>query len=144
MTQFAALLEESVGAEQAATVLEALQAAPSVSVRLNPEKLRTCPFPDATPVAWSPHGYLLEERPVFTLDPLFHAGAYYVQDTSAMFVGHVFRALPLQEGATVLDLCAAPGGKTTDLAQRPAAKPRTLQPPSGNAWGTALRSCPTK
>ena len=116
MTQFTALLEESVGAERAATVLEALQAAPSVSVRLNPEKLRTCPFPDATPVAWSPHGYLLKERPVFTLDPLFHAGAYYVQDTSAMFVGHVFRQLPLQEGATVLDLCAAPGGKTTDLA----------------------------
>ena len=116
MTQFTALLEESVGAERAATVLEALQAAPSVSVRLNPEKLRTCPFPDATPVAWSPHGYLLKERPVFTLDPLFHAGAYYVQDTSAMFVGHVFRALPLAEGATVLDLCAAPGGKTTDLA----------------------------
>ena len=116
MTQFTALLEESVGAERAATVLEALQAAPSVSVRLNPEKLRTCPFPDATPVAWSPHGFLLKERPVFTLDPLFHAGAYYVQDTSAMFVGHVFRQLPLQEGATVLDLCAAPGGKTTDLA----------------------------
>jgi len=116
MTQFTALLEESVGAERAATVLEALQAAPSVSVRLNSEKLRTCPFPDATPVAWSPHGSLLKERPVFTLDPLFHAGAYYVQDTSAMFVGHVFRQLPLQEGATVLDLCAAPGGKTTDLA----------------------------
>ncbi|MEE3376417.1 MAG: hypothetical protein VZR22_06905 [Candidatus Cryptobacteroides sp.] len=113
---FETLLTASVGAERAATVLEALQAAPSVSVRLNPEKLRTCPFPDATPVAWSPHGYLLKERPVFTLDPLFHAGAYYVQDTSAMFVGHVFRQLPLQEGATVLDLCAAPGGKTTDLA----------------------------
>ncbi len=113
---FQALLTASVGAERAATVLEALQAAPSVSIRLNPSKLRTCPFPDAVPVAWSPYGYLLKERPVFTLDPLFHAGAYYVQDTSAMFVGHVFRRLPLREGATVLDLCAAPGGKTTDLA----------------------------
>ena len=114
--RFETLLTASVGAERAATVLQALQAAPSVSIRLNPEKLRTCPFPNATPVAWSPYGYLLQERPVFTLDPLFHAGAYYVQDTSAMFVGHVFRQLPLQEGATVLDLCAAPGGKTTDLA----------------------------
>ena len=113
---FQELLAGSVGAERAAGVLEALQAAPSVSIRLNPAKLSACPFPDATPVPWSPYGYLLSERPVFTLDPLFHAGAYYVQDTSAMLVGHVFRQLELQPGACVLDLCAAPGGKTTDLA----------------------------
>jgi 16S rRNA C967 or C1407 C5-methylase (RsmB/RsmF family) len=116
--QFKTLLTESVGEADAARVLEALEAPPSVSIRLNPFKLRECPFPDAVPVPWSPWGYLLKERPVFTLDPLFHAGAYYVQDTSAMFVGHLFRQLaaPLQEGLCVLDLCAAPGGKTTDLA----------------------------
>ena len=113
---FINLLKASVG--PAEKVLEALGEAPSVSVRLNPAKLRECPFPDARKVPWSPFGYLLKERPVFTLDPLFHAGCYYVQDTSAMFVGHVFRQLlPLLEpGATVLDLCAAPGGKSTDLA----------------------------
>ncbi len=113
---FINLLKASVG--PAEKVLEALGEAPSVSIRLNPSKLRECPFPDAQPVPWSPFGYLLKERPVFTLDPLFHAGCYYVQDTSAMFVGHVFRQLlPLMEpGATVLDLCAAPGGKSTDLA----------------------------
>ena len=113
---FQELLAGSVGADRAAGVLEALQAAPSVSIRLNPAKLSACPFPDTTPVPWSPYGYLLPERPVFTLDPLFHAGAYYVQDTSAMLVGHVFRQLELEPGACVLDLCAAPGGKTTDLA----------------------------
>jgi len=115
---FQELLAASVGPEQAATVLDALQQAPSVSIRLNPSKLQACPFPDATPVPWSPYGYLLKERPVFTLDPLFHAGCYYVQDTSAMFVGHVFRqvTVELQPGSRVLDLCAAPGGKTTDLA----------------------------
>jgi len=113
---FQELLAGSVGADRAAGVLEALQAAPSVSIRLNPAKLSACPFPNATPVPWSPYGYLLSERPVFTLDPLFHAGAYYVQDTSAMLVGHVFRQLELEPGACVLDLCAAPGGKTTDLA----------------------------
>ena len=113
---FQELLAGSVGADRAAGVLEALQAAPSVSIRLNPAKLSACPFPNATPVPWSPYGFLLPERPVFTLDPLFHAGAYYVQDTSAMLVGHIFRQLELEPGACVLDLCAAPGGKTTDLA----------------------------
>lgn len=115
---FKQLLTQSVGPEQASVVLDALQEAPSVSIRLNPAKIKECPFPDAQPVEWSPYGYLLKERPIFTLDPLFHAGAYYVQDTSAMYVGHVFREVTagLQPGATVLDLCAAPGGKTTDLA----------------------------
>lgn len=115
---FETLLAASVGREDAAVVLDALQGPPSVSLRLNPAKLTECPFPDAEPVPWSPYGYLLKERPVFTLDPLFHAGCYYVQDSSAMFVGHVFRQILPQTapGAAVLDLCAAPGGKSTDLA----------------------------
>ena len=113
---FQELLARSVGQERAGSVLEALQGPPSVSVRLNPSKLRDCPFPEAVPVPWSPWGFLLKERPVFTLDPFFHAGAYYVQDTSAMFVGHLFRQLELEADAVVLDLCAAPGGKTTDIA----------------------------
>ena len=116
--RFIDLLTESVGEADAATALKELEAEPSVSIRMNPAKLQECPFQNAVPVPWSPYGYLLKERPVFTLDPLFHAGAYYVQDTSAMFVGHLFRQIiaPLQEGLCVLDLCAAPGGKTTDLA----------------------------
>ncbi len=118
-TAFTGLLTRAVGPERAKTVLEALEGPPSVSVRLNPAKLRDCPFPEAQPVPWSPWGFLLKERPVFTLDPLYHAGCYYVQDTSAMFVGHLFRLAAeegLEPGAAVLDLCAAPGGKTTDLA----------------------------
>lgn len=92
-----------------------------VSVRLNPFKAGGLELPileGAVGVPWSPYGRILAERPVFTLHPLFHAGCYYVQDSSAMYVGHVFRKfLPeLRPGARILDLCAAPGGKTTDLA----------------------------
>ena len=113
---FEQLLIQSVGGELAASALEGLRQAPSVSVRMNPAKRSACPFPDAAPIPWSPYGYLLKERPVFTLDPLFHAGAYYVQDSSAMFVGHIARQYLDRPDMTVLDLCAAPGGKTTDLA----------------------------
>ena len=91
-----------------------------VSVRLNPFKQPSSALPileGSSPVPWSPHGRILRERPVFTLHPLFHAGCYYVQDSSAMYVGHVFRKhLDTAGPVRVLDLCAAPGGKTTDLA----------------------------
>lgn len=92
---------------------------PSVSVRLNPFK-GAC-GPAGREVPWSPYGRILERRPNFTLDPLFHAGCYYVQDSSAMFVGHLLRKLLSRHmagasGIRLLDLCAAPGGKTTDAA----------------------------
>ena len=72
-------------------------------------------------VPWNEYGMMLPERPRFVLDPLFHAGCYYVQDSSAMVVGHLLREhLDRFEGLgrpiRVLDLCAAPGGKTTDIA----------------------------
>ena len=63
----------------------------SVSIRLNPFK--GLEGPEGAPVPWSPYGRMLADRPVFTLDPLFHAGCYYVQDSSAMYVGHLFRKL---------------------------------------------------
>ena len=91
----------------------------SVSIRLNPFK--GCDGPEGTPVPWNAYGRILDSRPSFTLDPLFHAGCYYVQDSSAMYVGYIFRkymerVAAGREGIRVLDLCAAPGGKTTDLA----------------------------
>ena len=90
--------------------------ASSTAIRLNPFK--GCEGPLGAPVPWSPYGRMLQERPNFTLDPLFHAGCYYVQDSSAMYVGHIFRKYIKEfgPGIRVLDLCAAPGGKTTDLA----------------------------
>jgi 16S rRNA C967 or C1407 C5-methylase (RsmB/RsmF family)/NOL1/NOP2/fmu family ribosome biogenesis protein len=122
---FIAHLTESVGPEAAGRFMTAAALEASVSVRLNPFKTPSSPDPmleGSAPVPWSPFGRILGQRPTFTLQPLFHAGAYYVQDSSAMFAGHVARrlleAIPAPEGrpVRVLDLCAAPGGKTTDLA----------------------------
>ena len=116
---FTDMLTASFGADTASRALAALGSeAPSVSIRLNPFRPAKTDFPDTKPVPWSPHGFLLGERPNFTLDPLFHAGCYYVQDSSAMFVGELLRrVLPeMEPGLKMLDLCAAPGGKTTDAA----------------------------
>src|ERR1043165_3716119 len=68
----------------------------------------------AEKIPWSTEGYYLKERPSFTLDPLFHAGCYYVQEASSMFLEEVMRqVVDLSKAIKVLDLCAAPGGKST-------------------------------
>lgn len=105
------------GPIDAVALLEAHRSAPPTSVRFNPAKAGVL-SEDLAFVPWCPEGRYLAERPVFTLDPLFHAGAYYVQEASSMFVAHVFRSLvPLPDRPLkVLDLCAAPGGKSTLLA----------------------------
>lgn len=88
-----------------------------VSVRVNPSKpspLKIVTEQMDAPVPWSSHGYYLRHRPQFTLDPAFHAGAYYVQEASSMFLEEAMRqTCNLEKDITVLDLCAAPGGKST-------------------------------
>ena len=120
-----------LGGTEGAALCAALDAEPPVSVRLNPAKTGAetvsagpdagLPVPEAAGlpalaiagrVPWSRDGRYLAVRPSFTLDPDFHAGAYYVQEASSQFVGHLLAAVRT-EGARILDLCAAPGGKTT-------------------------------
>lgn len=99
---------------EADALLEALKCPAPVSVRLNPAKQADG---EGVPVPWCADGRYLEERPVFTLDPLLHAGAYYVQEAASMLLGRAVQACgPLPEEAVALDLCAAPGGKSTHLA----------------------------
>lgn len=103
-----------------ATLSQAFDDEPSVAVRLNRRKRAAAgvlPAAAARRVPWCDAGFLLDRRPAFTFDPLLHQGAYYVQDASSMFVGHVVRSLTAGATAPVvaLDACAAPGGKTTAL-----------------------------
>ncbi len=86
------------------------------SVRINPFKPSSV-FEDEEQVPWSRYGRYLKSRPSFIADPLFHAGCYYVQEASSMFIEHILReACELNEEIRVLDLCAAPGGKSTLIA----------------------------
>lgn len=81
------------------------------SIRLNPFKSSSIKSNDIIP--WCSGGYYLDTRPSFTFDPLFHAGCYYVQEASSMFIGHILTYIKGEDNIRVLDLCAAPGGKST-------------------------------
>ena len=117
--------------------MEAFNEDAPVSIRLNPRKVEggnhnsqfSILNSQFDKVPWCPEGYYLSGRPQFTFDPLFHAGCYYVQEASSMFITHVLRSVT--EGrffcditgdvtkepslCYTLDLCAAPGGKSTAM-----------------------------
>lgn len=95
----------------------ALATEPPVSIRINHQKKIPLLFNSISTVPWCEGGLYLSERPLFTLDPAFHAGAYYVQEASSMLLAEAFKSLfPGNYPIRVLDLCAAPGGKSTLLA----------------------------
>lgn len=111
-------LQSATGFQQKA--FEAVHASGEqiVSIRLNPSKhFETAYLPIAENVGWCEYGLYLKERPFFTFDPFLHAGAYYVQEASSMFLWQAVQQLfPETYGKKVLDLCAAPGGKSTLLS----------------------------
>jgi len=88
------------------------------SIRENPIKNSPFSIPNSpfSQVPWSQYGYYLSKRPSFTFDPLFHAGCYYLQEASSMFLEQALKQLvDLSQPLKVLDLCAAPGGKSTHI-----------------------------
>ncbi len=94
--------------------VSSLNQIPPVSVRINPKKIST-DF-SLEKVNWCNNGYYLPERPVFTFDPVFHAGGYYVQEASSMIIGEIVKEICSKHSIKIaLDLCASPGGKTTHL-----------------------------
>jgi 16S rRNA C967 or C1407 C5-methylase (RsmB/RsmF family) len=89
-----------------------LDSTPPVSVRFHPEKVKSkLEVLDA--VSWCENGFYLKERPSFTLDPLFHAGSYYPQEAGSMILDTILKQIDLPVDPILLDLCAAPGGKST-------------------------------
>ena len=89
---------------------EALQTETPVSIR--PNRMKCTQEVEGEPIPWATSGTYLKNRPTFTFDPLFHAGCYYVQEASSMFVERVLQEY-VKEPVVMLDLCAAPGGKST-------------------------------
>ena len=101
------------GPERWQHFVKAFDETPVTSIRFNPWKYHQEQiFPDIKPVTWCHNAYYLDERPNFTLDPLLHAGVYYVQEAGSLFLDHVLRQY-VNAPVLALDLCAAPGGKST-------------------------------
>ena len=107
-----------MGEERFSRFMAAFDEDAPVSIRLNPLKVSHAV---GEGVPWCPEGIYLSGRPQFTFDPLLHAGCYYVQEAASMFITHVLRSLIthhfslLTFHSSLLDLCAAPGGKSTAL-----------------------------
>lgn len=122
---FKASLISQFGSVRAGALIDSLDTPPSVSVRVNSRKVNfqsseTTLFPDMTPVPWAKGGFRLAERPLFTMHPWLHAGAFYVQEAASMFISEVVNKILAQQGnkpLKVLDLCAAPGGKSIGLIE---------------------------
>ncbi|MBQ0005980.1 MAG: rRNA cytosine-C5-methyltransferase [Alistipes sp.] len=114
-------LRSDLGITEANALLETLQSPPPVTIRINPRKIKDAwkelALPIAAPLDISEYGFLLSQRPVFTNDPLFQSGCYYVQESSSMVLEHYFSYADIHPDKefNVLDLCAAPGGKSTHL-----------------------------
>ena len=141
--EFVRETRQMMGDERFERYLKAFEEEPPVSIRLNPRKSLTpnpSPSRDGSsespqegwtviggePVPWCEQGWYLPRRPNFTMDPLLHAGCYYVQEASSMFLAHVLNSTLNAQPSPLLtinykllhkalDLCAAPGGKSTLL-----------------------------
>lgn len=115
--EFASYTRNLVGEERWNRYLAAFDEVAPVSIRLNPFKVKDgdVDLEGAQQVPWCRNAFYLKQRPDFTMDPLLHAGVYYVQEASSMFLDRVLQQYMPERVNMALDLCAAPGGKSTLL-----------------------------
>lgn len=67
------------------------------------------------PIPWTTNGFYIDKNEKPAKHPYYFAGQYYLQEPSAMTPASL---LPIKEGDFVLDMCAAPGGKSTELGAK--------------------------
>ncbi len=104
------------GLEESTLFRDAITNEAKSAIRINPNKWKSSVETESQ-IPWCSEGYFLKQRPSYTLDPLFHAGSYYPQDASSMFLKEALNQIFTDaKNLTVLDLCASPGGKSTLLA----------------------------
>lgn len=96
-------------------LLQALNKETPTSIRVHSKKYKSH-LTQTQVIPWSKNGYFLNERPLFTLDPHFHGGTYYPQEAGSQLLDFTLRQLALPTDSIILDLCAAPGGKSTLIA----------------------------
>jgi 16S rRNA C967 or C1407 C5-methylase (RsmB/RsmF family)/NOL1/NOP2/fmu family ribosome biogenesis protein len=110
---FTARMQQQLG-DQFAAFEQSLQSPSPTSIRINSSKVKSIDSLEA--VLWAQNAYYLPQRPLFTADPLLHAGAYYVQEASSMCLELAINQwIDSNKALLALDLCAAPGGKSTHL-----------------------------
>ena len=117
-SDFIAQMTSLLGDHEFEEFQKAIEGERITSIRTNERKVIS-EVSNATIVPWCSNGFYLDNRPIFTMDPLFHAGCYYAQEASSMFVEQAVRQHwneMDEEEPLFLDLCAAPGGKSTLLA----------------------------
>ena len=114
--EFITKTRQLLGEERFLCYMSAFEEEAPVSIRVNAQKCGDNYEVAGERVPWCRNGYYLPTRPNFTFDPLLHAGCYYVQEASSMFLDEVLRQhMPQGSPLMALDLCAAPGGKSTLL-----------------------------
>lgn len=96
-------------------LIGALNSTPPITIRKHPYK-NSINFDGQQPIEWCVNAFQLPERPMFTLEPLFHAGSFYPQEAGSMLLDATLRQLNIPTNPAILDLCAAPGGKSTLIA----------------------------
>ena len=117
--EFLTRMQDMLGDEFDA-FLTSYDAPRTAGLRVNTKKCRTEDFPPLVPgtwkkIPWIPNGYFVPDGMRMGQSPLYAAGVFYLQEPSAMTPAS---RLPIEPGERVLDLCAAPGGKATELNAR--------------------------